>query len=295
LALSYSRRDFLRSAAGTVAALELARSGKALGTQAPDVCVLASEQEVGPYYVNNELIRRDIRENRSGFPLLLELAIINSRSCKPLAQAAIDVWHCDASGVYSGYTTKGRGPGRPGGPPPGFDPEHPGNMPPPPIGAHPNPDGIPEGLHGPDGGPPENKPSDNLTFLRRVQLTDELGRVRFQTVFPGFYMGRVNHIHFKVRLGGRVGDAEGHATYLAGHTVHVGQVFFQEDVTAELMKLEPYAQQSKYRTTAKEDMIFQRQHGTQSLSGLEFVRSGSPAAGLRGQLTVAVDPGTTLA
>jgi protocatechuate 3,4-dioxygenase beta subunit len=51
------------------------------------------------------------------------------------------------------------------------------------------------------GPPPENHPTDKLTFLRGVQLTGSDGTVVFKTIFPGFYEGRRNHIHFKVRDG----------------------------------------------------------------------------------------------
>lgn len=71
---------------------------------ASDVCKLVPEQEVGPSYVANEMIRKDIRESRAGFPLALELMVLDSRTRKPLPRAAIDVWHCDALGLYAGYT-----------------------------------------------------------------------------------------------------------------------------------------------------------------------------------------------
>jgi len=248
----------------------------------PDVCTLEAEQEVGPYYVANEMIRRDIRESKAGFPLTLELLVLDSRTCKPLTSAAIDVWHCDALGLYAGYTKTNPmegpgGPGGPGGPPPGFDPEHHG---PPPGG--PPPFGM--------GGPPT---TDKLTFLRGIQFTDATGRVSFLTVFPGFYQGRTNHIHFKVRLGGQTGLADGHQTYLAGHTSHVGQVFFPEDVAAGLMKQEPYASHKIHRTTAAEDNVFNGQHGDTQVSTLKFLEAGKPQSGMKAYLVAAVDPTAT--
>ena len=38
------------------------------------------------------------------------------------------------------------------------------------------------------------------TFLRGVQVTDNEGRVKFKTIYPGIYPGRVPHIHFKVLI-----------------------------------------------------------------------------------------------
>jgi protocatechuate 3,4-dioxygenase beta subunit len=39
--------------------------------------------------------------------------------------------------------------------------------------------------------------------LRGTQFTDSEGAVRFETVYPGWYVGRATHIHFKVLLEAR--------------------------------------------------------------------------------------------
>lgn len=39
-----------------------------------------------------------------------------------------------------------------------------------------------------------------LTYLRGYQMTDANGEVNFVTVFPGWYQGRVCHIHFQVHV-----------------------------------------------------------------------------------------------
>jgi protocatechuate 3,4-dioxygenase beta subunit len=281
---------------GLAAAWELQRAAWAIGLgQETAVCsTVAAEQEVGPYYVANELLRADIREGKPGVPILLRLAVLDARSCTPLQGAAIDVWHCDALGLYAGYTKinpRGFGPGvsppgfdpshrRPQGPPPGFDPSHPDNHP-----------GPPEGM-----GPPSPiEQTDQLTFLRGIQFTNTRGRLEFATIFPGFYMGRTNHIHFKVREGGRVvrrGDSEG-KTYMEGHTCHTGQVFFPEELAAELMQQEPYSRHRINRTTQAEDMIFNGQHGGPSISRLRPLDAKRPEAGYISELIVAVDPSAT--
>jgi protocatechuate 3,4-dioxygenase beta subunit len=66
-------------------------------------CVLAPEQTDGPYYISGEKLRRDITEGRPGTPLLLRLRVVDARTCKPIKGAAVDIWHCDALGVYSGF------------------------------------------------------------------------------------------------------------------------------------------------------------------------------------------------
>jgi protocatechuate 3,4-dioxygenase beta subunit len=66
-------------------------------------CVLAPEQTEGPYYIANEKLRRDITEGRPGVSLLLRLRVVDASTCKPIKGAAVDIWHTDALGVYSGF------------------------------------------------------------------------------------------------------------------------------------------------------------------------------------------------
>jgi protocatechuate 3,4-dioxygenase beta subunit len=72
-------------------------------------CVLTPELTEGPYYVAGEKLRRDITEGKPGTPLLLALEVINASTCKPIANAAVDVWHCDAGGSYSGAVANSPG------------------------------------------------------------------------------------------------------------------------------------------------------------------------------------------
>jgi protocatechuate 3,4-dioxygenase beta subunit len=65
-------------------------------------CVLTPEQTEGPYYVSGEKVRRNITEGRPGTALTLRLKVVNASNCKPIRNAAVDVWHTDALGVYSG-------------------------------------------------------------------------------------------------------------------------------------------------------------------------------------------------
>src|SRR5206468_11107437 len=66
-------------------------------------CVLAPEQTEGPYYIPSEKVRRNITEGRRGVPLALHATVVDASTCKPIRNAAVDVWHCDAGGVYSGF------------------------------------------------------------------------------------------------------------------------------------------------------------------------------------------------
>jgi len=77
-------------------------------------CVLTPELTAGPYYLDDPLVRRDITEGRPGTPLDLSIAVV-STDCTPLAGVAVDIWHCDAGGEYSGFNGNSLGATQAGG------------------------------------------------------------------------------------------------------------------------------------------------------------------------------------
>lgn len=72
-----------------------------LGLISTDVCLLQPELTEGPFYVDPKLIRADITEGRAGLPMQLRLQVVGA-DCTPVVGARVDIWHCDAQGVYSG-------------------------------------------------------------------------------------------------------------------------------------------------------------------------------------------------
>ena len=70
-------------------------------------CVLTPEQTEGPYYVPGAPVRRNVTEGKPGVALTLRLFVVNVSSCKPIKGASVEIWHCDASGVYSGTAQQG--------------------------------------------------------------------------------------------------------------------------------------------------------------------------------------------
>jgi protocatechuate 3,4-dioxygenase beta subunit len=100
-----TRRGSLVRLGGLVAAA-LGATGLKLDTSeaAPSVsCILTPEQTEGPYYIAGEKLRRNITDGRPGTPLLLRTFVVNASTCKPIRNAAVDIWHADAGGVYSGF------------------------------------------------------------------------------------------------------------------------------------------------------------------------------------------------
>lgn len=84
-------------------------------------CVVTPQQTEGPYFVDERLRRSDVRSDPSdgsikeGLPLALEIRVstVDKTDCKPLAGAYVDIWHCDAQGIYSdvmdsGFNTVGK-------------------------------------------------------------------------------------------------------------------------------------------------------------------------------------------
>jgi protocatechuate 3,4-dioxygenase beta subunit len=92
-------------------------------TQAPAVastialpnCVVSPALTEGPYFADVKLNRADIRSDptdgsvKQGLPLQLTLQVsqVGKAGCAPLAGALVDLWHCDALGVYSDFQAEG--------------------------------------------------------------------------------------------------------------------------------------------------------------------------------------------
>jgi protocatechuate 3,4-dioxygenase beta subunit len=66
-------------------------------------CVLTPELTEGPYYIAGEKLRRNITDGHPGAPLVLRATVVDATSCRPIRNAAVDIWHADAAGAYSGF------------------------------------------------------------------------------------------------------------------------------------------------------------------------------------------------
>jgi protocatechuate 3,4-dioxygenase beta subunit len=141
------------------------------GATATGACMtLMSSVTEGPYYLDGALVRKDISEGKSGVPLTLRLTVVDATDgCTPVKGSAVEIWHCDAWGYYSGYTTA-----NPGGSAPAES--------------------------------EDGSTANDATYLRGYQIANANGVVRFETIFPGWYTPRTCHIHVKVHTGGEKED-----------------------------------------------------------------------------------------
>jgi protocatechuate 3,4-dioxygenase beta subunit len=165
-------------------------------------CVVAPAMTEGPYFVDERMNRSDVRDpGMPGKLLTLNVRVlgVTNGACAPITNSVVDIWHCDAAGVYSDVSGE----------------------------------------------------SSGTKFLRGYQVTNDAGRVTFQTIFPGWYPGRAVHIHFKVR-----------STFADGRTGEfTSQLFFDEAMISAVYSEAPYnARQTGWQRNSR-DGIF-RNGGT---------------------------------
>lgn len=72
-------------------------------------CILAPEVTAGPYYVQGEYFRSNVKEAlwSEGVDLFLEVQYVDISTCAPVPNVAVDVWNANATGVYSGVSVQG--------------------------------------------------------------------------------------------------------------------------------------------------------------------------------------------
>jgi len=208
----WSRREAL-ARLGALGALAAWPGGRALGAAAGG-CVATPAQTEGPFFLDTRLDRSDLRIDapgaapRAGLPLALELRVsrADASGCAPLAGAIIDLWHCDAAGVYSGTQGAER-------------------------------------------------------FLRGYQVSGADGRVRFVTVYPGWYRGRAVHLHFKVRSG--------------AHDL-TSQFYFDDALSDRVFARAPYAARGRPDVRNAQDFLYRQ--GGRALTLAPVERDGALAA-----------------
>lgn len=98
-----TRRGFLGFVSAGAAGLLHTRAQAAESAVGEPACILTPQAEEGPFYADPKLVRSGITEGRPGVPLTLRLRVIEAGPCTAIPGARIDIWHCDAKGLYSAF------------------------------------------------------------------------------------------------------------------------------------------------------------------------------------------------
>ncbi|UJB72956.1 intradiol ring-cleavage dioxygenase (plasmid) [Acaryochloris sp. 'Moss Beach'] len=117
------RRDILRFVTGvSIGALFGCRNKSSNSAEEPiesaqspanlPNCIVRPQQTEGPYFVDERLNRSDIRsdpsirEEKEGVLLKLTFQVnqVSPDACLPIEGVIVDIWHCDAQGIYSDAT-----------------------------------------------------------------------------------------------------------------------------------------------------------------------------------------------
>jgi protocatechuate 3,4-dioxygenase beta subunit len=72
----------------------------------PTRCRLTPQVTQGPYWFDPKLNRADVTEGKPGVPVRVAVTVVDG-GCRPIPGARVDLWHCDAAGIYSGYEGQG--------------------------------------------------------------------------------------------------------------------------------------------------------------------------------------------
>jgi len=255
-----------------------------------NTCVAAREETQGPYWFDVDSIRSDLREDRPGTPLLLAVRAHDLSRCAngsaptAIPNSVVEIWHCDAGGVYSGFESASNG-GPGGGPAGGGTRGGPAGG-----GTRGGPAGG-TGGGGTGGGPgggagggasggasdgsysvgdQEANPTDDGTYLRGAQVADRNGVLQFTTIYPGWYRGRTVHIHLKLHVDRK--------------TVMTTQLYFDEAVNDAVFATAPYDQHTGREIRNEDDSIYDP-------SGLMTVRR--TASGYVGVINIGVNASAT--
>ncbi|KAB5588551.1 hypothetical protein CTheo_8009 [Ceratobasidium theobromae] len=249
-------------------------------------CVTTPEVTEGPYYVNNELLRQDIREDQEGVELVLDIGVMDITTCTPLDQALVEIWHCNSTGHYSGFTSANGG-GVGGGS---------GNMTMP-SGNMTAPTGTDSGTAsmaiptgGAGGGGGSTSMTDQESFLRGGYATNSEGMVEFFTTYPGFYTGRTVHIHTMIHTNYSVAT-NGSIISHAGTVRHIGQLFFDDELNEVILSQGVYANTTETRTYNTEDSILDSENadGYNAYASTELLGE-TETDGILAYITIGVDP-----
>ncbi len=150
-------------------------------------CDMIADSFEGPFFYCTNPNSAEIAAGKPGTPLVVALRAVDAKTCAPLADAVIDIWHCDAMGIYSGYSLE---------------------------------------ADSPDVSARHAQPDNAERFCRGALRTDKDGIAEFRTIYPGYYVTRPTHIHFKA--------------HVADRAFLTNQAYLPEEINAAIYRAAPY-------------------------------------------------------
>lgn len=230
-------------------------------------CILNAEAVEGPFYVAEPLVRSSIIEDCQGAILNLEIEVVDVRTCEVVEDSVyVDIWHADSEGQYSGWAT-------------GSSLET--------ISSFPVSSADATLFDLSQGGDVVLKkrgiPVEPSRYLRGVQRVKD-GKVRFETIVPGWYQGRADHIHIRIHSANS-SVVDGHL--LGGTVSHTGQLFFEDDFIESLRDVPPYSLRTLMPKSNEDDSQYQESRGFEQIVTIE---KGKVDGTFQGRITVGIDP-----
>ena len=199
-------------------------------------CVPTIRLTPGPYGLPTSPARADIREDRPGVPLHLRMRVVDDYFCRPMKGAKVEIWQSDASGLYSGV------------------------------------ENIQFDMRTMD---PLKEVVDlrGKEFLRGHQISNDEGYVDFSTIFPGWYTGRLPHIHVRTFIDD------------VAWMTHDTQLFFPADVENQVFQSDTYKARGPNTVALARDLVLR---GDQRALKALTVTLKKATEGYEGDMTLAV-------
>lgn len=213
-------------------------------------CVLQGEVTQGPYYVNGELIRQDVSENQAGIPMYLDIQIIDTSTCKPMPALFLDIWHCNATGVYSGVSAQGNGNDQ--------DTTNIDNT-------------FLRGIQQTD--------QDGWVQFHTIFPGHYLGRTT--------HIHLLAHTPNSTSVQTNATLLDGSGTT---HASHVGQLFFDQNLISIIEAAEPYASNTQAFTLNEDDMILSQEANSSDPFVEYTALGGSLTDGIFAWVSIGIDP-----
>lgn len=224
-------------------------------------CVAAPEVEEGPYYLRDDYVRQDLREDQEGTTLVLDIGVLDMATCQPATDVFVEIWNANPKGEYAAFGSADIV----------------------------FPTGTESLTAFPSGEVPPAVKISADNFLRGGYPANENGVVELTTIYPGFYTGRTVHTHVMIHQNINYHD-NGTIISASGAMRHTGQLFYDDEINNQVLAQPVYEDASRNRTYNSQDFLIQgaNEGGYSAFVDIEFLGE-TLADGLLGYITIGID------